>query len=330
MAQADPARRARLAGLRRIVEEALAHYDLEVETTRFLAEHSNVLYAIKARSGAKYIMKIMREGDHSYRAIEAATRWLERCHHHGLRHASRPLPTRTGGLVARATAGSRTVYCVIFTWVPGVNLRQTLTSPNAFKWGRLLARIHNLSGEHFQDSGEDYADLMRWDTVFYWDPEVMFDDAHAEHIGPRRRRLFQRGVARVEEALDRLYNPSDRAPSPPMLLHGDLHPDNIKVFEGELHALDFEDVMWGHPVQDIAISLWYIARHVRQRELRAAFRRGYDSARRWPEQVPGQVDAFALGRVLMFANFALQQPGADKEKALRYYEDEVRRYVTAS
>lgn len=76
---------------------------------------------------------------------------------------------------------------------------------------------------------------------------------------------------------------------------------------------DFEDVAWGHPVQDVAITLYYEQRDPRYADLRAAFRDGYETVARWPERDAGEIDHFIAARTLMFVNFVLNIAGDPEE-----------------
>ncbi len=128
---------------------------------------------------------------------------------------------------------------------------------------------------------------------------------------PARRELFRRTEKRVKAALAELF--ADRQGF--RVLHYDLHHWNVKVFRGEVYALDFEDLMWGYPVQDIAITFYYWQDHAQFGELREAFRQGYTQHAEWPEQVRGQIDTFIAGRGLDLANFVLRDPNPEWRSA---------------
>ena len=89
------------------------------------------------------------------------------------------------------------------------------------------------------------------------------------------------------------------------VLHGDLHPWNVHVKGKRMIAFDFEDVMWGHRVQDVAITLFYERDQPGYADLRAAFTEGYSAIAVWPESYDGEVDHFMAARTLMFVNFIL-------------------------
>ena len=66
--------------------------------------------------------------------------------------------------------------------------------------------------------------------------------------------------------------------------------------------------MWGWPVQDIATSLYYIIDREDYLTLRAAFHAGYSRQSPWPEQHPGEIDAFIAARGIGMVNFVLNSP----------------------
>jgi Ser/Thr protein kinase RdoA (MazF antagonist) len=95
------------------------------------------------------------------------------------------------------------------------------------------------------------------------------------------------------------------------VIHADLHQENVKVHRGRLRPLDFYEVIWGYPVQDIALTLYdlrYFAdcRPYGYGALREAFIAGYASRLPWPEQHRGQIDTLIAGRQLRRANWVLE------------------------
>jgi Ser/Thr protein kinase RdoA (MazF antagonist) len=90
------------------------------------------------------------------------------------------------------------------------------------------------------------------------------------------------------------------------VIHNDLWHDNIKIHRGRLHPLDFEDTIWGYPVQDIAMALQDLMTDVAPADylpLAAAFQAGYESLAPWPERHQGEIDCFRAGRMLWVLNY---------------------------
>ena len=116
-------------------------------------------------------------------------------------------------------------------------------------------------------------------------------------VGPARRHILDRAIELIEPAFARLD------PAAAQVIHGDLHPWNVHRYRNRLIAFDFEDVTWGHPVQDIAITLFYERNHPAYEDLRAAFAEGYRSVAAWPISYEGELERFMAARSVMFVNY---------------------------
>ena len=87
------------------------------------------------------------------------------------------------------------------------------------------------------------------------------------------------------------------------MTHGDLHPWNVHRYRSRLIAFDFEDVTWGHRVQDVATTLFYERKHPDYPQLRRAFEEGYRRVSPWPVSYEGELEHFMAARSLMFVNY---------------------------
>jgi Ser/Thr protein kinase RdoA (MazF antagonist) len=67
--------------------------------------------------------------------------------------------------------------------------------------------------------------------------------------------------------------------------------------------LDFEDVMLGYPVQDIAITLYYGRQRDDYESLREAFAQGYTGIRMWPVDRDGRIETLMAARSVNFINY---------------------------
>jgi Ser/Thr protein kinase RdoA (MazF antagonist) len=319
----DMPRRAKLAIQRELAAEALRRYSVEVTTVRFYAEHSNLLYSAGDVSGNRYILKITRPGDHGIGELEESARWLMEVNrrHPGL--LVDLVPATDGSLLVEVVHPElgEARYCALFRWVPGEVLYRRLSGPSARAWGSLVGSLHRISADL---PGEPPGSaLMTWDRVFYWDDEVLFDEKYADFIPGARAECFRRTADAVQSWMDRAYG-CDR----PILIHADLHPDNIKVTESGLIALDIEDLMRGMPGQDIGIALFYVRRRPDYPRIFDAFRRGYEEHLAFPAERPEDLHVHFAARQLMFANFILKLDDYSRDEklqALSNYEQSFRK-----
>jgi len=226
-----------------------------------------------------------------------------------------PVPARDGSLVTTAEAPGvpEPRHCAVFSWVPGPNLADRLSVENVAKLGELAARLH-VHAEAFEPP--DGFAVPTVDTGFpFREPVVLFDPEHEDLFPAARRRVYEEGIARIQGTIGALYAAGAR----PRVLHYDLHPWNVKVCRGRLYAFDFEDLMLGHPAQDIAITFYYLQDCEDYAALREAFRRGYTRYQEWPERTPGEIDTYMVGRGVELVNFVLQDPDMRYQKMRRRF-----------
>ncbi len=166
--------------------------------------------------------------------------------------------------------------------------------------GILTARLH----EHALGYTPS-APPNRWDRAFYFPLErVVIDDPEfAGALDVHQRDLVHRSIEAVGPVLSSLYG------TPGRMIHGDLHGWNVNVYRGRLTLLDFDDVMWGQPVHDIAITFGYHRNHADYDDWIAAYEEGYRTVAPWPVQDESIVMALMVARRLMFTNYVLKLPG---------------------
>lgn len=291
--------------LRPLAMAALQHYDLDFIRLRLVTNDLNGIFRVDTPGGKKYILRVtVPQGGHTRDHVAAEMDWLAALARDTTLSVSRPLPARDGSMVVEAAAPGvpEPRLCAVFSWVPGTDLAKHISPANLFKLGELMAGLHQHALTYQPPAG---LDLLRYDHIFpFQEPVVLFDDRYAPLIHPERRAVFQQALDWAQSALDQL-----KASGEPMrILHGDLHQWNVRVSHGILSPIDFEDLMWGWPVQDIATSLYYFLDNVSYSELRSAFHNGYAKLTPWPERFSGQIDAFIAARALDMVNFVLNDP----------------------
>ena len=130
---------------------------------------------------------------------------------------------------------------------------------------------------------------------------VLFHPDCLAKLNSHEREILERTKDRVDQAFRQLYARPDGL----RVIHNDLWHGNIKVYRGHLYPVDFEDTIWGYPIQDIAMAMQDLMSDVapdRYESHLAAFRCGYESLLPWPEAYEGQMDTFRAGRMLWVAN----------------------------
>ncbi len=290
--------------LRRLALAALDHYDLEVKGIKFLTNHLNGIFRLDTRDRQRYILRItLPEGGHTLDHITAEMDWLAVLSRETDLSVPRPVPTRGGKLVVIASAEGvpQPRMCAVFTFLPGKLLAEELTIANITRLGELMANLHNHAEKYSPPQG---LQLLHFDQVFpFPDPFVVFEDRFSGFISKDRRAILQNAMNWAQESVDRLISSSE----PMRILHADLHQWNVLVYRDRLSPIDFEDLMLGWPVQDLAICFYYLQDLENYNALKDAFQEGYTRHCPWPERVTGEIESFIAARAMDLANFVLNE-----------------------
>jgi Ser/Thr protein kinase RdoA (MazF antagonist) len=251
--------------LRVVAAAALERYDLRVRRLRLITNEFNAVFRVDAEAGRTFVLRVNLPNRRSLAEIEAELRWLNALATETAVGVPSPVLAHGGDLVvtASATGIPEPRHCVLFRWIDGVDLAARLTERNVAELGALTAQLH----QHAL-SFDPPAGLRRWDNPFPLDDRhVLLEDGL---VSPSDRATFATALDRIEAVLERLSD------EPPRMIHGDLHQDNVRVASGRLFAIDFDDSLLGHPVQDIGATFWNLQEEPHYEALRHALRSGYE------------------------------------------------------
>ncbi len=303
--------RGKLRRLRQLTLTALAGYRLDVARVRFLTEATNTMFRVDAHDGGRYVFRIYAEDDSSSMAENQSEMfWLQAILRDTDLPVCEPVPRADGGLVTLASAeglpGVR--RCALFRWVPGRPLEEVITPESYRQLGSIMAGLHNHAEtltlpEHIRPK--------RWDTVFYYPGEpVVYRLPECAHLfSPAQVQVIDCFCEAADATLADLYRQRE-----PILIHADMHGWNVHIHRGKLTVIDFEDVLLGYPVQDIANSLYYFRLREDFPALRAAFEAGYAAVRPLPRFSKRDLDMLWGARMTMFMNYVARKGYEDGDK----------------
>ena len=296
-----------------MAEAALERYDLRVRSLRLITNEFNAVFRVDLDDDT-FVLRVNLPNRRSLAEIEAEMRWLNALATGTDVGVPSPVLAAGGDLVVTVSAPGipERRHCVLFRWIGGVDLAARMTDANVTELGALTAQLH-LHALAF-DAPEG---LRRWDNPFPLDDHhVLLDDGVASASD---RATFATALERIEAVLERLSEER------PRMIHGDLHQDNIRLSNGRMFAIDFDDSLLGHLVQDIGVTFWNLQEEPNYEGLRHAFRIGYERHASWPEHRPGDIDTFAADRALMLIDYALQTTTpADAADTRNFIRKEVR------
>ncbi len=309
--------------LRPVASDVLAAYGIRDAVLRQLTEASNIIFRVSTQDGSRFALRMTApKSCHGPAEIQSEIAWMRALMRDTDLGVPEPIARRDGAYVTEVSApgAMEPVSCALYRWVPGVMLVERMTNENVTKLGELMARLHEHSAGFVPPKGFR---IRRYTSVFpYADPSfpqveplVLFDGGANAPLSDAQRDVYRDALDIVEGHVQELISETEEI----RVIHGDLHVWNVKVSRDRLYALDFEDMMWGHPMQDIATTLYYFRWRDTYPRMRSAFFQGYTSVSPWPERREGQLEALIMGRMLLLANYvATSQDSEDVAFAPEY------------
>jgi Ser/Thr protein kinase RdoA (MazF antagonist) len=196
-------------------------------------------------------------------------------------------------------------HATLMVWVPGRLLGHYLTESNLEKMGGLFAKLHQHGISWIPPAGFTTRRFEHW--LSRGEDNLIAGGGKGANESPQPgsvdtlpeswRDLLDRMHRHVEMA----YAAIDR--SDLRVIHCDLWHDNIKIYRGVLHPIDFEDTVWGFRAHDIAMAMLDLLEATgepRYPGLLAAFRHGYEAHLAWPDD---RIEPFQIGRLLWKINW---------------------------
>ena len=293
----------KLRRLRRLAGEALTEYDVEVKRVRLVALQRNTTFRVDTTDRRSFALRISAPPSRSEVDIATELAWLDALAKDPSISVARPIRNRkrllTTPVWKEGVPEQRT--CVLFEWIPGQPIGARASPVDYGMLGELAALLHEHGGRW--KPGRRRLRPLVWDRVFYYpdEPVALYDGRFRRVMTPERIEIVREVEARAATELARLHKEV-----PLIMLHGGLQPWNVHLHGGRLHVFDFENVMLGAPVQDLAITLFHSRRLENYESLLSAFVDGYRSVREWPVEYEGQVLLLMAARAVMLINYVLR------------------------
>lgn len=296
-------RQAEATRLLPLVHRVLDQYPFEVQEVAHLATHSNVLYRVVGDNKQEMVLRVGTPHANYRSNIEIEVSWLDAIRRDTQLDVVRPLRTAGGALIVDEFDDQieKERSCVLFSWIPGQPMGMG-SGPFAY---RLLGTMCAALQAHGRSwTPPESAAMRRWDQVFYYeedfDPIIINDPRFAHLFDNTRRNTIRKAFWLAQWVIDESFEASS-----PQIVHGDLHEWNVHLAgASRLYAFDFEDVMLALPAQDVSICLYSSRNSEIRNDIRASFRKGYETIAPWPVVDDRQLDGFHAARQIMLMNYA--------------------------
>ncbi len=190
-----------------------------------------------------------RPGKHHDGAVVSELAWLA-----ALRRdtdLSVPVPVGTPVVVEG-------IECSLLRWQVGRRMSLGARPIHLRRLGEAMAGLH--------DHAAGWEPPARFSRP-RWDWAGCFEGAGWDLVPAGHRRRWRAAADRAGEVMAELGGDL-------LLIHADLHLDNVLFHRGEARLIDFDDCGFGYPIYDMAVALWEL---------------------RWRDDWPAWRDAFAAG-----------------------------------
>lgn len=315
--------------LKKMAKIALKRYSLDVVKISLITNETNCIFRIDTKDRQKYVMRITDPaGCHEYDEVNSEMHYLNYLKSKNFL-VPQPIATRDNKLAisvgVEGVPEERT--CVLFSWIPGKNLEDDLNTDNVYLVGKTLAKMHKLSAQY--NPPVNFKIRTKNNIFPYSNPQfkiiepiVLFDTKFNHHFPGERKNTFEQANKIVKNKLQEIYSTNQKM----IILHNDMNLWNIKIHRDDVYVFDFEDLMWGYPVQDIAVSMYYLLDEENEVELLNNFKEGYKKQNSWNDEYDEQIPFLFAARDLMMVNYILNFDYDEyKEMAPAYIEKREKR-----
>ena len=288
--------------LRTLALNALTQYDLDITKVQFISDWTNTIFRIRTKNRLSYMLRTCEPEWRTEEDLRSEVMWLQALHRDTDIGAPEPIQTRNGEDLIEVFADGvpESRRCLVTSWLPGsMMIGPKLNETNVYKMGTLFARLHQHGSKFTPPS--NFTTLKMDGLYVRRENQTLFDHSCNAALTSRTRDILNQAWDKVNDAYKNRY----AEPKGLRVIHNDLHQENINVYHGKLYPYDFEDTVWGYPVQDIATAMFDLILDAPEKysHLRTAFRHGYESHSPWPETYPEEIDTFQTGFILWRINF---------------------------
>jgi len=243
------------------------------------------------------VIRVHRPGYHSVNEIRSELAWITALRERPVLHTPRPVPTRSGKLIAEFDRDGATHQVVAFEFVSGRQPDESGDLSAGFEQlGRLTANLHRHAREWSRPAGFERK-TWNFDTTIGARPH-WGDWRDAPGLSAAAAKLLQRCVDRLRDELEAFGDSADRFG----LIHADLRLANLLVAGERLTVIDFDDCGFGWYLYDFAAAISFIETSPQIPALQQAWVTGYRSVSPLSQDEENALPMFImLRRILLTA-----------------------------
>ena len=236
---------------------ALQQYPQDYPSVTFFAQETSVVFKVINSLGEAFALKIYDDASSQMADNQIEILMINTIKSYGTIAVSEIVHNLSEQPITLFTDSSTgTTYRIVLSkWLLGTAFEGQASEELFLALGQAVADLHQATRQI--DLPKEVQPKV-WNQVFYFrDEEAVYrKPQYQSQTTSEFKDMMDEAVECLNRKLSQIY-----AQGVPQLLHGDLNPWNIKVHHGQFSILDFEDAIFGPPIQDLAILLYYYKEH---------------------------------------------------------------------
>lgn len=289
-------RQLKYAHLAKVATSALEQCGVFDPKLTFISDTGNVIFRADT-TNESFSIRVYREQYRTISEIHSEMYWLLDLRQNTSLTVPEPLKTTSGHIVQEIPAphAGNKFHVVIFKWMPGEIIGETLDPKIARRVGLSMAMLHN-HAENFTLPADCFRTNTDWQGMGH-----LFANLSATKIAHIESFLNKDQIALCDEAATRAAETIRKIDIQHNfgLIHSDLHEYNCLLHDDEIGIIDFEDCHIAPFTCDIAITLCSLdGSSSNHEELCPAFLQGYSEIRELPKNHADEIETFMIERRL--------------------------------
>lgn len=295
-----------------LAREALGRYPKALQgDIRLLCRSENSTFLVQTDT-ARYAMRVHRPNYHEKCEIESELDWLDALRADTGLEVPTAVADKNGERVqTMRLPGGEERYAVMFNWVEGDILTNSV-DPKAFRaLGEITAKLHMHSRAWLRPSGFK---RIIWNHETMVSPQSHWGDwRDAAGITPADHPLIEEVVHEVG-AIMKKYGQS---PQKYGLIHADLRLTNLVEYKGETRVIDFDDCGMGWFVHDLAAAISFEEHHPNAPEWVENWLDGYERIAHFDDDDLAVLPAMIIQRRIQMTAWVGTHASTDMAKSLQ-------------
>lgn len=303
--------------LREVALAALSNYNFTVTELTNINHEYNSTFSVLTETNGKYALRINVNSGRTPENIAAEVFFLKTLSNESSINVVTPVSNRSGEFRTSVYNENlnQTFDCLLFDWLEGEELGDEPTESQLETAGALMAQMHLAMNDVTLPKG---AELTIYNDLFWGSADQLL--ISEEHFSSDEVIAIRTAKKLIESVIADLY-----ASEKPRIIHADMHGWNLMWNKGELTVFDFDDCGIGLPIQDLAVSMYYLDTEAQ----RTALIRGYSTVSSLPKFTKLQMDTLLVHRRLQLLNYLYESKTPEHRAMIPgYFQETIRRIAT--